>query len=278
MAFQEEDAKILVKLGLTISEAKVYLSLLKFGQTTGKALSQGSRLARQEVYRILCELHKKGLVEKVIAAPTLFKPVPIEDCLQMLIGQRKSEVSETEYKASLLLEKFKEVNYFVSQEKESFFILVPEKEAYRRKFRFSIDNARVSCDMLLHWECFRYGMVEDAEIWEKTVEQGVKTRFIVYNSKEEKTIERVIRSLSRKGSFEVRSVFAPPPATIAIFDGRDACITTSPMLSPDSTSSLWSNNSGLIAVFQNYFDSMWSSSMLDGFRSVLGPPVFNRQV
>jgi len=38
MAFQEEDAKILVKLGLTISEAKVYLSLLKFGQTTGKAL------------------------------------------------------------------------------------------------------------------------------------------------------------------------------------------------------------------------------------------------
>lgn len=276
MAFQEEDAKILMKLGLTTSEAKVYLSLLKFGQATGKALSQGSRLARQEVYRILCELHKKGLVEKVIATPTQFNPIPVEDCLQMLINQRKNEVSETELKASMLLKRFKKSSSCMLQEKESSFVLVPEKEAYRRKFKGSIDNARVSCDMLLHWECFRYGMVEDTETWEKAIKQGVKARFIVYNAKQEKTITRVIQSLSKKGSLEVRHVFTPPPATIAIFDKKETCITVSPMPSPDSTPSLWSNNLGLIAVFQDYFELKWSNSELGSFEKLLFPAILTK--
>jgi sugar-specific transcriptional regulator TrmB len=244
LAFREEDTQVLIQLGLTNSQAKVYLTLLKIGQTTGKNVSKNSKVARQEVYRILGELQDKGLIEKLIALPTEFKPIPIQACLQTLIKQKKKEISETE-KIS---------------EKDSFFILVPEKEAYIRRFQNSISKAKTSVDMLLHWDCFRYGMIEDLELWKKTVEKGVKIRLIVYKNQEEMDVSRTAEFLKKQGNFEVKYIFLAPPATVAIFDKKEASISVSPAPNPHNTCSLWSNNFGLIAIFEDYFELNWRTS------------------
>ena len=210
MAIQEEDIRILMRLGLTSSQAKVYLALLRLGQATGKALSQHSKVARQEVYRVLAELQEKGLVEKIIAAPTEFKPIPIEDCLSILIKRKEKKISEIKIEATKLLQQFKENKENTIQEYEPQFILVPEKEAYLRRFINAIENTQTSCCMILHWNCFRYGMIEDTELWKKTVEKGVKIRFIVYKSKDEKAVSRIAQTLKNMGSFKVKYIFTPP--------------------------------------------------------------------
>lgn len=261
MAVQDEDAQTLAGLGLTVSQAKVYLALLKLEKATGKTLSQHSKVARQEAYRILAELQEKGLVEKIIASPTVFKTIPLEDCLHLLIERKKTEISEIQKKATKLLQQFKEKNSKNTlQEEESQFILVPEKEASLRKFTNTIANTKTSCDMILHWECFRYGMIEDTETWKKTVEKGAKIRFIVYKSEDEKAVSQIVQMLKEKGSFNVRYISRPPPATLAIFDKKKTSITTSPTPNPLETPHLWSNNPGLIAIFQDYFELMWRTS------------------
>ncbi|MEM4733518.1 MAG: helix-turn-helix domain-containing protein, partial [Candidatus Bathyarchaeia archaeon] len=80
--YHKEDVQTITKLGLTTSQVKVYLSLLQQKKATAKTISNFSKIARQEVYRVLSDLYEKGLVEKIIAKPTEFKAVPIEDCLK----------------------------------------------------------------------------------------------------------------------------------------------------------------------------------------------------
>lgn len=269
---QEEDAQILIQLGLTVSQAKVYLTLLKLGQATGKVISQLSKVARQEVYRILSDLHEKGLVEKIIASPTGFKPVPIEQCLHMLLKKKKRDISDAEKKAIKLIQHFSVKSPKAFLEKESFFIMVSEKEAYLRKFRNSIENAKTSFDMLLHWKCFRKGMIEDTQLWRKAVERGVKVRFVVYEFEDEKNVSEITQILMSKGSFEIRYLFTPPPATISIIDNKETSITVSTTPSPHDTPSLWSNNFGLITIFQDYFELMWRAPKIKEHKNQISSP------
>lgn len=258
---QDEDIQTLTKLGLTVLQARVYLTLAKSGKATIKTISKASEIDRSDIYRIVYKLHELGLVEKMITTPNTFRAVPIREGLPMLLKRKTKEHNEITAKAKKLLQKYeKNSEETALQKEECQFILVPKKEAARRKFKKAIENTQTSCDMILHWECFRYGMLEDTEIWKKTVEKGVKVRFIVYKSENEKAVSRIVQILKKKGSFKVRYIFTPPPATIAIFDKKETIITISPIPHPRETPNLWSNNPGLIAIFQDYFEIMWRAS------------------
>lgn len=261
---QHEDIQALTKLGLTVLQAKVYLTLAKSGKTTIKTLAKASEIDRSDVYRIVSKLQEKGLVEKIIAAPNIFKAIPIHDGLSMLLTRKAEEYNEIKAKTKTLLQKCEKNNEEKTLQGDvGQFILVPKKEASRRKFTNTIENTQTGCDMILHWECFRYGMIEDTATWKKTVEKGVKVRFIVYKSEDEKAVSRIVQILKKKGSFKVRYIFTPPPATISIFDKKETIITISPTPHPREAPNLWSNNPSLIAIFQDYFELMWRASKED---------------
>ena len=56
------DIKILGEIGLTPGEIKVYLALLKIGQSSTGAIAKESQVSRSKLYIILDKLAKKGLV------------------------------------------------------------------------------------------------------------------------------------------------------------------------------------------------------------------------
>ncbi|MEM4243856.1 MAG: helix-turn-helix domain-containing protein [Candidatus Bathyarchaeia archaeon] len=149
--FEEELFQILTRLGLTTSQVKVYIELLELEKASGKTTAKYSKMARQEVYRVLAELQEKGLVEKIITRPTEYKPVSVEDCLSILIDSKKSEISENQKKASSLLQKLKKENTYEKvqprDDEESQFILVPEKEAPKRVKR-KIESTQTSLEAI----------------------------------------------------------------------------------------------------------------------------------
>jgi sugar-specific transcriptional regulator TrmB len=89
LLIDEESVQSLSRLGLSTSQVKVYLALLELEKATAKTIAKHSKVARQEAYRVLAELQEKGLVEKIIEIPTKFKPIPIEDCIYLLIERKK---------------------------------------------------------------------------------------------------------------------------------------------------------------------------------------------
>jgi len=56
--------KSLTNLGLTPTQAKIYLANLQTGQATAKAISQTSKIAREDIYRTLPSLQALGLTPK----------------------------------------------------------------------------------------------------------------------------------------------------------------------------------------------------------------------
>jgi len=60
------DVKALEDIGLTPGEIKVYLALLKIGQSSAGAITKESQVSRSKLYSILDKLARKGLVGHVL--------------------------------------------------------------------------------------------------------------------------------------------------------------------------------------------------------------------
>ena len=64
--------KLLEEIGLTPGEVKVYLALLKIGQSSTGAITKESQVSRSKIYSILDKLAKKGLVGHLIKDNTMY--------------------------------------------------------------------------------------------------------------------------------------------------------------------------------------------------------------
>jgi sugar-specific transcriptional regulator TrmB len=94
----------LTKLGLTPTEAEVYLTVLQTGATSATAIATATGLARTAVYPSLASLADKGLVEGGIGYGSKFTAVPPDEALSGLIAQEKQTISEREQVAEKLAE------------------------------------------------------------------------------------------------------------------------------------------------------------------------------
>ncbi len=66
---QDADVQVLVWLGLSGLEAKVYLSLLEIGRANIEDISMKTKIREPDVRCALRELEKRGLVKEVAADP-----------------------------------------------------------------------------------------------------------------------------------------------------------------------------------------------------------------
>ena len=258
---EKEGVQTLTQLGLTISQAKVYLALLELKKATAKTISTRSKVARQEAYRVLAELHEKGLVEKIISMPTEFKPIPIEDCMSILIERKKNEISETQKEATRLLQKLKEKNSKNTlQEDETRFSLSSEQAAVRRK-KGTLNAVQRSFDVVTSWRNPHADLFIHMEEIGEALQRGVEIRVIIDKPDEEKLLSDTIKPLKKYPNFKISYLPNAPKALISMYDKKEAwvCTCTHPVLEECPT--LWTNNSCLLSILQDYFDILWLTAV-----------------
>ncbi len=82
-----------MKLGLSNTDARVYLFLaLKIPQTA-KNIGDALRMSKQKLYPCLNNLQKKGIVNCTSSSPKLFSAMPIENVVDLLV---KANLKEAE--------------------------------------------------------------------------------------------------------------------------------------------------------------------------------------
>ena len=91
--------KILEEIGLTPGEAKVYLALLRIGQSSTGAIAKESQVSRSKLYIILDKLAKKGLIGHLVKGKIVYfkamEPQRILDYMEEksnLFNQQKEEI------------------------------------------------------------------------------------------------------------------------------------------------------------------------------------------
>ena len=100
------DVGVLVGLGLSGRQARVYLALLRMGDVKATALAKRAQVNQQDIYRITDSLQKIGLIQRNIAYPTTFTATPIGEVLQMLLEQKTQELTKIQTQTKQLTQKY----------------------------------------------------------------------------------------------------------------------------------------------------------------------------
>ncbi len=129
--------KILEQIGLTPTEAKVYMALLELGESKSGEILEKADLNSGRIYEVLSSLEKKGMVSTIIKKGIkMFIPSPPERALHY-IKERISNLEEKEkiFKKTLpsLQKKFKSLKQKTSV--EVFFGGEGQKTAYSILFK-----------------------------------------------------------------------------------------------------------------------------------------------
>ncbi len=258
---EENIQNTLTQLGLATAQAKTYLTLTVLGKATAKQISNHSGIARQEVYRLLVELETKGLIERIIASPTEFKTIPIEQCLSILIKRKEEEISEVKKETNKILRDFKQnIAKPTIDEKETHFAVIPRKEALILKLKKMTKNTEKSIDIISGSKSFMQFSFELFDDIHNALRKDVRFRVIVDNSKNTKSSTKAVQEFTRMTPYELRILAMKTNITFLIFDKKEIIMICFWRENFAESPALWSNNPNLIEVFQNYFESMWKKA------------------
>ena len=261
MLIPEESVEILVELGLTHTEAKVYTALLCLKTATARNIHETTNVARQDVYQILSDLEEKGLIEKVIAKPAKFQPIPAKYAISILTQKRNEQSRQLQNKAIQHFRKFEiGCEETLPLDKNAQFILLSTSETnptgHIDKPGKAIDNAQKSVMCSTAFPLFMKYKLMDEHIWKKAVERGVKFKFIIGRRPNEKTELALDPVLENTDYFEIRWTPTLPPTAVLLVDDREAFCrigvnTENPVL--------WSSTPRFVAMIKDYLKTKWKS-------------------
>lgn len=94
---------ILEEIGLTKGESRVYLTLLKTGETTTGKIIEEAQISAGKVYQILDKLIKKGLVSYIVKDKTKYFSASHPNRILDLLSEKEKEIKKKEEEIKQIL-------------------------------------------------------------------------------------------------------------------------------------------------------------------------------
>jgi len=255
-----DEIQILESFGLTFNEARVFLALTLLGTANVKEISKFSNVAREAVYRVLPRLQKLGLVEKEIAWPTRYTAITLDDAVTVLLALRNKETRDLQEKVKVLLRLKSKKAKMEPLEETSKFLLVPAKNMLISKIEDELDRAQKSISIVTSNKRFLDAVDIFSEAVGKALSRGVKFRIVTSN------VNRVLSPAvlevgNNDPRIEIRYALSDPKCATSIFDKKEVLIITKPSSELCCESpALWSNNSSLVNIVEDYFEILWMTA------------------
>ena len=197
-AGQDEAIRVLVGLGLTNNEAKVYLNLARLGLSRAKTISKAANVAREDIYRIMPTLQELGLVEKIVDTTSMYAAIPMREAFKILINTRKKVIFDLQLKAQKITQNLNNNDFRMAIEEETHeFILLPGERAIIKRKQM-IDNAQKSIDFIISWNRFIQSNCTYSTNLRNALKKCVEIRVIVGKNEDEKLLLSLTRSSERK--------------------------------------------------------------------------------
>jgi sugar-specific transcriptional regulator TrmB len=264
LAAFESVAETLSDFGLTMNQSKIYVATVQLGLGSVRQISVASKVAREEVYRMLPELEKLGLVERVLGKPIRFRAIPAEGALTVLIGHEEEKANE---RISLLKSKKEEVLRNIASiygkrisEKGSDFVLISEKDAIIHETSSLINKAKKSIDIVSSNKKLARFVFVFADGLKKAQSRNVRIRIITEMPDDNHVVPMALEKYVPGNAFELRYANRLP-SHFRIIDNSEAMITTSTEAQMAESPSLMTGNSSLVGLLQSYFEDLVHTSI-----------------
>jgi HTH-type transcriptional regulator, sugar sensing transcriptional regulator len=259
MSVKEECVEILMNLGLTSSQARIYLSLVKAGTSTVKEIASSSQVAREQVYLVLPTLLDLGVVEKILERPIKYRPVPLPDCFSSLILERKNQTNELENAMKTVIDKFNESNSVGKSSRSHQFVFVPSKRALFRRINKAVNDAESSISVFTSCRRLTQACDKFFDSLQDAWDRGVKGRAIINVPKHNQL--SFVEECWRSPWAELRFIPEIPNAVFAIYDNKEAFTFPEPETNLSESPALWSNYPSFVRILKDHYKILWITAL-----------------
>jgi sugar-specific transcriptional regulator TrmB len=245
--------QVQMKLGLTQLQATIYLNLTKLEKAGVARISRVSNVARPDVYRVMPALEKRGLAEKVIFVPTIYKATPIKEGLTMLLDQKMEEDTELQKQTEALLQYFPENIFESSLSEDSHFVITNEKNLLYKKFQSAISGAQIELNFISPIKGFSKIFFYNQANFRNALKRNVEIQIVLKTTNLNEPVLKSLEDLKKNPLLKIKYITDQNPVCIVMADSREVNIQLSSGLLP----SLWSNNPQVLKIAEAYFEMVW---------------------
>ncbi len=216
-----------MKLGLTELQAKTYLTLTRLGKVEVKKISEATKIARQDLYRIIPALEKLGLVEKNISTPILYKAIPLSEGTASLFEKKSNEYTSLRRNLELLTAQPEENNKaMIQEEDETEFVITSERKRLIVKLEKAYSES-ANIDIMLSGNGLNFLIFNFYECFTSTLLRNSKIRVIARKTEIHASTAQKLENLKTHPNFEIKYVDAAFEFGLAICNNREVNIAIS---------------------------------------------------
>ena len=196
--FLEETSNELAYFGLTKTQAKIYITTTALGVASASEIAKLSKVRREEVYRIIPELEKRGIIARKLEIPRKFSATPPETTIQMLtetkLNTMTGEMEKLDQKQTELASKLEKIALPTKQE-DCTIEVIAQKDAANPRLANMIENADKQIDIMAPLQNL---LITFADYSQKTrtKPKPIKIR-IMTEKREQQTLTKNIIQLAR---------------------------------------------------------------------------------
>ncbi len=256
----DENTDLLLGLGLTLNQAKVYLAILKLEKTTVGQVAKFSKVRREDVYRLLPTLEKMGLVERLLGKPTEVRATLISDSLALLVAEEKNKADERLTGMRSMVQKLSLKDWKQAPlGEESIYILIAEKKAILAKTSGLIGNSRQEVALIADKARIMPILAHFSDEYKLAIKEGTQVRLLFEGEKSDDLLKEKVKKVIGVDSVHIK-FHSEALNHFIMSDDKEALITTSKETGLGESPSLWTNNCNLIGVLRTSFESDWKKA------------------
>jgi sugar-specific transcriptional regulator TrmB len=265
MLQQDDDVvKQLLDFGLTVNQAKVYLSIVQSGSTSASKISEATHLHRQDIYKMLPKLEKMGLITRTLGKPIMIQAIPVETALAHLV---EIETRKANDKISHLEAELKNLTEAITQqqgidatrEKDGWLVPLTTDAELANTSHLKFESAKTEYDLVTTLELITR-MEEHLRVHiQSLAKRGVKIRVIVESPNDDDVKSAVERIKPKKGGFEAKLVCKVNSVPYQIFDNQELWVGMKKVTDSGVPCALCTNGRNIVRFFKESFEETWNN-------------------
>jgi sugar-specific transcriptional regulator TrmB len=272
MAFQHY-VELLVRLGLTFTEAKVFLALCTIGTSTAKMLSENAGVAREVIYQVMPTLQKKNIIETQLTTPQSYTAIPTEYAFAILLEQKTEENKKTKQEITQALKALKTIPKPNSNDYHQITIIPPGK-AVLSKMATEMRNVQKNVDMIVTWQKFlKWNRLHRKNEINQAKQRNVRFQILVEKESvqsEEPPLRPAVFGSKYFENIHIRFAANATLTNMVIFDDEKVFLDIAQNQRSLEMSCMYSNNPCLTPLATAYFQTNWEKAIpLQSIRTAL---------
>jgi len=260
--FLETTATDLADFGLTKNQAKIYISVIGLGVASASEIATLSKIRREEVYRLVPELEKQGIITRRLEGPRKFSAIPPETAIKILsqtkLRNMKEHIEKLEQKQAEITSKLKMMELPI-QTQDCSTEIISQRENLQMKLGKMTQNAKQEIDAMVSLAELKIAYLRQPKQLTDQMMKKVKLRIITEKTELDPFTKGILDLSKANGNpIELRQI-EKIPFNLTITDDEEA-VWGDPLLENETSLPLWTNNPTQITILKTAFESLWQKA------------------